>query len=54
VTTQYIQCVCGNRYRCGECRKDICYCTCRFEEPTDAQLAGHGINTEVPDKELAR
>ena len=47
-----IQCCCGGRVRCGDCRKDICYCDCRFIEPTDAQLAGHGINTEVPDQHL--
>jgi hypothetical protein len=37
------QCCCGGRVRCGDCRKDICYCTCPFIEPTDAELAGHGI-----------
>ena len=37
------QCCCGGRYRCEECRWDICYCACPFTEPTDAELAGHGI-----------
>lgn len=44
-----IQCCCGGRVRCGECRKDICFCSCHAEEPTDAQLAAHGINTAIPD-----
>jgi len=42
-------CYCGGLYRCETCRLCVCHCQCRFEEPTDAKLAGHGINTEVSD-----
>lgn len=44
-----IQCCCGGRYRCTDCRHDICYCDCKFTEPSDAVLAGHGITTEPTD-----
>lgn len=44
-----IQCCCGGRYRCADCRKDICYCGCPPVDPTDAVLAGHGITTEPTD-----
>ena len=26
-----IQCCCGGRVRCGDCRKDICFCSCHAE-----------------------
>jgi len=30
-----IQCCCGGRVRCGDCRKDICFCSCHAEvDPT--------------------
>ncbi len=33
--TLTIQCCCGGRVRCGDCRKDICYCDCHpFVDPT--------------------
>ena len=24
----YQQCRCGDLFRCGDCRKDVCFCTC--------------------------
>lgn len=41
-------CYCGGLYRCGDCHRDVCFCVCEAE-PTDAELAGHGVTVEPAD-----
>ena len=49
----YAVCYCGDRYRCEDCRNDVCFCTCEkdgapmtreevtagYVNPTQARMA---------------
>lgn len=36
------QCYCGGHYRCEDCRRDVCFCTCQTDgAPETTATAGH-------------
>lgn len=35
------QCYCGDRYRCEDCRRDVCYCVCEKDGTPETTTAGY-------------
>lgn len=42
------QCYCGGHYRCEDCRRDVCFCTCQIDgAPETTATAGYVNPTQA-------
>lgn len=44
--SDYRFCYCGDRYRCDDCHRDVCFCTCEVDgaPQTQAEVTGGYVN----------
>lgn len=43
-------CYCGDRYRCEDCHRDVCFCICEVDGAPDTQeavTAGGRVNPSI-------